>query len=111
MARDLSRLLEGYQFSRGELGELLRGLFPGDYNEERLGNTSGGAVSGAGPDLGSAVEEERKPRPRLRRRVRPRRRRSRRRRGSAAGNGTTAMLALAAALLVAATVILMVALR
>ena len=111
MARDLSRLLEGYQFSRGELGELLRGLFPGDYNEERLGNTSGGAVSGSAPDLGSAVEEERKPRPRLRRRVRPRRRRSRRRRGSAAGNGTTAMLALAAALLVAATVILMVALR
>jgi serine/threonine protein kinase len=107
MAGDLERLLEGYQFSMGELGELVRGLFPSNYNEEQKAESA--FLERESSDevvVADIAKEMLKPRPHKRRRHRPRRARRK-----AVRRGTAALLVIAAVLLLAAMVILMVALR
>jgi serine/threonine protein kinase len=114
MAHDLERLLEGYRFTRDELGEFVRGLFPNDYREAVESEQiclSGGTVEEA-PEEPEAQEEEPSE---VKRTVRPRRARRRgrrvsRRRKRAAQRRAAVLLVCAAALLFAAIVILMVAL-
>jgi len=105
MAQDLDRLLEGYQFSNEELGELVRGLFPADYHGEQTATTS---YLEQGPD----EEEPAAPPVEVAQKVvRPRtRKRRHRRRHSSARRKTAMLLIVATALLLAAVVILMVAL-
>jgi serine/threonine protein kinase len=108
MARDLERLLEGYQFSEGELGELVRGLFPSNYNEEQQAQSS--FLERESSDevvVADIAKEMRRPRPHKRRRPRPRRASKKK----AVRRSTAALLVIAAVLLLAAMVILMVALR
>jgi hypothetical protein len=91
----------------GELGELVRGLFPSNYNEEQKAESA--FLERESSDevvVADIAKEMLKPRPHKRRRHRPRRARRK-----AVRRGTAALLVIAAVLLLAAMVILMVALR
>jgi len=107
MAQDLERLLEGYQFSPEELGELVRNLFPSDYHGERASEEEDYLEEGDVPEEESVREVKRPAKPRRRS---SRMRRHSRRRQRAARRRTAVLLVMAAVLLLAAIVILMVAL-